>query len=126
MTVLEVPVQIAVPDLLRAMEKLPANELDELLQEARLLQRRRQSESALLTVIHRQLSSEQAARLQTLSRKQEEERITESERTELLQLTDLIEQADVERAEALLALAQQRQLSLGELLHQLDLDRTLG
>lgn len=126
MTALEVPVQIAVPDLLRAMEKLPANELDELLQEARLLQRRRQSESALLTVIHRQLSSEQAARLQTLSRKQEEERITESERTELLQLTDLIEQADVERAEALLALAQQCQLSLGELLHQLDLDRTLG
>lgn len=126
MTLIEVPVQIAVPDLLRAMEKLPATELDELLQEARLLQKRRQSEKALHAVIQQQLPVERATRLRELSQKQEEERITAAERLELLQITDEVEQADVVRAEALLALAQQRQLSITELLRQLNLERSLG
>ena len=112
MTLIEVPAQIALSDLLRAMEKLPATELDELLQEARLLQKRRQSEKALLATIQQQLPVERAACLRELSQKQEEERITAAERLELLQITDEVEQADVARAEALLALAQQRQLSI--------------
>lgn len=126
MTVIEVSAQIAVPDLLAAMEKLPTNELDELLQEARALQIRRKEEAELLSIIHWQLPSTQATRLKALSQKQEEERITEEERSELLQLTDMVEQADVERAEALWALAQQRQLPLRDLLRQLNLERYLG
>lgn len=125
MTVLEVSAQIAVPDLLAAMEKLPVDELDELLQETRQLQMRRKGEAELLAIIHRQLPSTQATRLKELSQKQEEERITKDERSELLQLTDVVEQADVERAEALWALAQQRQLPIRELLQQLNLERTL-
>ena len=88
------------------------------MQEARLLQKRRQSEKALLATIQQQLPVERAACLRELSQKQEEERITAAERLELLQITDEVEQADVARAEALLALAQQRQLSIAELLRQ--------
>lgn len=51
MTVIEVSAQIALPDLLAAMEKLPTNELDELLQEARQLQIRRKEEAELLSII---------------------------------------------------------------------------
>ena len=126
MTVIEVSAQIAIPDLLAAMEKLPTNELDELLQEARALQIRRKEEAELLSLIHWLLPPIQATRLKNLSQKQEEERITEEERRELLELTDMVEQADVERAEALWTLAQQRQLPLRDLLRQLNLERHLG
>ena len=126
MTVIEVSAQIALPDLLAAMEKLPTNELDELLQEARQLQIRRKEEAELLSIIQWQLPPAQADRLRELSQKQEEEQIAEQERRELLQLTDLVEEADVARAEALWALAQQRQVTLRDLLHQLSLERDLG
>jgi hypothetical protein len=44
------------------------------------------------------------------------------EYTELLQLTDRVEQAEVERLSALIELAQFRQISLDQLLHDLGLE----
>jgi hypothetical protein len=58
-----------------------------------------------------------------LSAKAEEETITAAERVELLQLVAQVETLDGERAEALLALAQRRQVSLRQLLRDLALEQ---
>ena len=75
-----------------------------------------------MDVIYRQLPRPQHARLIQLSQKLEQETITETERKELLDLVEKTEAADVERAEALLALAQQREVSVNALMHDLRLE----
>ena len=125
MAVVEAPVQLSVPTLLQAIKQLAPNELDTLLIQARLLQKEQTGEAHLLTLIHRNLPASQRIRLQGLSAKAEEETITVVERTELLHLVEQVETFDSERAEALLALAQRRQVSLRQLLHDLALDMSL-
>ena len=122
MQVFELPVQVTIPGLLRAVEQLPAKDLEDFLAQARLIQKRNQNEGALLDVIYRQLPRLQHARLIQLSQKLEQETITETERKELLDLVEKTEAADVERAEALLALAQQREVSVSALMHDLRLE----
>ncbi len=122
MQVFELPVQVTIPGLLRAVEQLPAKDLEDFLVQARLIQKRTQNERALLDVIYRQLPRPQYARLIELSQRLEQETIAEEERTELLDLVEMTEAADVERAEALLALAQQREVSVSALMHDLGLE----
>jgi hypothetical protein len=123
MMVVEAPVQLSVPTLLQAIRQLPPSELDRLLTQAHLIQQEQAGEAALLALIHRQLSAAQQRRLQMLSAKAEEETITAAERVELLQLVAQVETLDGERAEALLALAQRRQVSLRQLLRDLALEQ---
>lgn len=125
MMVVEAPVQLSVPTLLQAIRQLPPSELDLLLVQARLIQQEQTGEAHLLTRIYRQLPAAQRSRLATLSAKAEEETITAAERVELLQLVAQVETLDGERAEALLALAQRRQVPLRQLLRDLALDRPL-
>lgn len=122
---MEIPVQLKAPDLLKALEQLTSAEIDEVLLQARSIQKRHQSEDVLLGVINRQLAPEKKRRLHELSAKQEAEIITDAEREELISLTDEIEASDVERAEALVNLAQIRQVSMRQLLKQLNLERDL-
>jgi len=122
MQVIELPVQVTIPGLLRAVEQLPAKDLEDFLAQARLIQKRNQNERALLDVIYRQLPRPQHTRLIQLSQKLEQETITETEREELLDLVEKTEAADVERAEALLALAKQREISMSALMHDLGLE----
>jgi len=126
MTLVEVPVQIRVPDLVKAIEQLPPTDLDELLMQIRLLQKRQQGEVALLNLIYHPLPAEQKMRLDELGDKLEMETITEGERAELLKLVDISEAADVERAEALLVLAERRGIPVAQLLRDLNLERKLG
>ena len=93
--------------------------------QAHLIQQEQTSEANLLTRIQRQLPAAQQSRLATLSAKAEAETITAAERIDLLQLVEQAETLDGERAEALLTLAQRRQVSLRQLLRDLALDRTL-
>jgi hypothetical protein len=125
MPVVEAPVQLNVPTILQAIKQLAPSELDTLLAQARLIQKGQAGEAHLLTLIHRNVPASQRIRLQELSAKAEEETITEAERTELLQLVEQVETFDSERAEALLALAQRRQVSLRQLLRDLALDTSL-
>ncbi|RIK37575.1 MAG: hypothetical protein DCC55_23795 [Chloroflexi bacterium] len=125
MTVIEVPVQIRAPDLIKAIEQLPPADLDELLAQARLLQKRRQNEATLLSTIRWKLPAERQARLHDLQAKQENETLTQDERAELLEIVDEVENANVERAEALLVLAQRQNISVRQLLHNLKLDSDL-
>lgn len=126
MNVIELPVQVTVPDLLHAIEQLPPRDLDEFLSQARLIQRRNLDEAALLETIHRRLPAKQQARLQELADKLEAETITPNERNEMLGLVDQTEALDAERAEALLGLAQRRRTSIRQLVQDLRLETELA
>jgi hypothetical protein len=84
MTMVEVPVQIKVPDLFKAIEQLPATELEELLLRIRLRQKRQQDDTSLVELIYHPLPAKQRARLNELGAKLEAETISEEEREELL------------------------------------------
>lgn len=122
----ELPVQITVPGLLRAVSQLTPSDLDRFLAEATVIQKRNRSEASLLSTSQKRLPERQMQRLRALEAKLEAETITESERTELLDLVELAETLDVERAEALLALAQKRQTTMRHLIDELHLETSLG
>lgn len=122
----ELPVQITVPGLLRAVSQLAPSDLDRFLAEATVIQKRNRSEASLLSTIQKRLPERQMQRLRALEAKLEAETITESERSELLNLVELAETLDVERAEALLALAQKRQTTMRQLIDELHLETSLG
>jgi hypothetical protein len=69
-------------------------------------------EAALLQTIQRRLSSEHQDRLAYLRQQNEMGVITDAEHKELLMYVERVEQQDAERAEALIRLAQLRQVSL--------------
>ncbi len=76
------------------------------------------SEVALLQIIQHRLSSEQQNRLSYLRKQNENEKITEIEYQELLTYIDRIEQEDAKRVQALIQLAQVRQVDLNVLINQ--------
>ncbi|BAZ87916.1 hypothetical protein [Dolichospermum compactum] len=76
------------------------------------------SETALLQIIQRRLSPEEQHRLSYLREQNENEEITETEYQELLKYINRIEQQDAERAEALIKLAQLRQVDLKVLIDE--------
>ena len=76
------------------------------------------SETALLQIIQRRLSPEEQHRLSYLRQQNENEEITETEYQELLKYINRIEQQDAERAEALIKLAQLRQVDLKVLINE--------
>ncbi|QYX30796.1 hypothetical protein [Sphaerospermopsis torques-reginae] len=76
------------------------------------------SETALLQIIQRRLSPEEQERLSYLRQQHENEEITETEYQELLKYINRIEQQDAERAEALIQLAQLRQVDLQVLIDE--------
>ncbi|MDD1414324.1 hypothetical protein MEN41_06575 [Dolichospermum sp. ST_con] len=76
------------------------------------------SEVALLQIIQHRLSFEQQNRLSYLREQNENEEITEIEYQELLTYIDRIEQQDAERVQALIQLAQLRQVDLNVLINQ--------
>ena len=126
MTIVRVPAQVTVDALVEVVAQLPSNELDDFLTRVNLTRQRQATEAALLVAIRRQLPAEQQRRLSELRDKLEAETLTEAERTELLELVERVEAADVERAEPLLALAQRRGVSVRRLMDDLDLEPRLA
>ena len=70
------------------------------------------NENQLIKIIQFHLSSDKQKRLEYLRQQQETGKITEQEHQELLNYVDQIEQEDAKRAEALIQLAQFRQVDL--------------
>jgi len=126
MTTVRVPAQVTVDALVEVVAQLPSNELDDFLTRVNLTRQRQATEVTLLVTIRRQLPAEQQRRLSELRDKLEAETLTEAERTELLELVERVEAADVERAEPLLALAQRRGVSVRRLMDDLDLEPRLA
>jgi hypothetical protein len=75
-------------------------------------------EAALLEIIQRRLSPEEQERLAYLRQQNEIGVITDTEHQELLMYVERVEQQDAERAEALIKLAQLRQVDLKVLINE--------
>jgi hypothetical protein len=79
-------------------------------------------ETDLLQKIHHNIPLDVRLRHRLLSKKLDEEAITNEEYSELKSVVTRIEKANVERLQALIELAQLRGISLDDLVEQLDLE----
>lgn len=110
-----IPIEISTEQLLQAVERLPADELAAFAARVSALRARREAprlsedETTLLLQINRAgLEPEQQVRFDELVVKRQAEMIATAELQELISLTDLSEQRDVERLQALSDLARLR------------------
>jgi hypothetical protein len=75
-------------------------------------------EAPLIAIIERRLPPEAQTRLNLLRQSLADETITEAEHQELLTFIDPIEQMDAERVEAMIQLAQLRQVNLNTIIQE--------
>lgn len=121
-----IPIEISTEQLLRAVERLPADELDSFVAQVVALRTCRAGgqlgvdETALLLTINAaHLDPAQQARFDALVAKRQAEMITPMELQELIELTGMSEQRDAERLEALQELARLKQTTVGTLMNSL-------
>ena len=128
MTTISIEAQVSTDQLLRAVERLPAQELASFVAQVVALRAQReaphlsQSETRLLLLINQSLPDQTQRRLDELVAKRQAETITPQELQELIQITDQIEQRDVQRLTALLELAQLRGTTLDALMETLGIE----
>jgi uncharacterized protein YkwD len=110
-----IPIEVSTEQLLQAVERLPASELDAFVARVNALRARQkaphlsESETTLLLAINRaSRAPDQQARFDELVAKRQGETISPAELDELIALTEAAEQRDVERLQALSDLAQLR------------------
>jgi uncharacterized protein with gpF-like domain len=112
-------------NLLKAAERLPINELANLVQDLLSLQARRQapvlspSEADLLQQINQGLSPEQQTRYHELIEKRLDETLTLAEHQEFMRLNQVVEQFNVTRLKSLVMLAQIRRTTVPQLMTDL-------
>ena len=117
--------RIETEQLLHAALQLPRAELEQFVTRLMVLSlpqdmpRLSQTESELLLKINQGLPAATQQHLDALIAKRQTQTLTPAEHQELIQLTEAIEQADVERLRYLLELAALRNLSLDELTRHL-------
>lgn len=121
-----IPIEISTEQLLQAVERLPPDELAAFTVRVNALRARRQTprlsedETTLLLQINRaSLAPAQQTRFDELVAKRQAETIAAAELQELIQLTDLSEQRDVERLQAIGTLARLRGITIPALMDAL-------
>ncbi|NKQ37457.1 MAG: STAS/SEC14 domain-containing protein [Chloroflexi bacterium] len=120
-------VNIELDKVLDGVAKLDTLELEQFLSQVSILLARRKApslperEAELLQEINQSLPTVYQQRYDELAAKLQANDITPEEYQELLQLIDQIELADAERVQCLIELAQLRNLSLDELMNQLNI-----
>lgn len=121
-----IPIEISTEQLLRAVERLPPDELNAFVARVNALRAQReaprlsQDETSLLLVINRPgLEPEVQSRFDTLVAKRQAETISPEELQELIRLTNASEQRDGERLQALLSLARLRNTTVPALMDAL-------
>lgn len=127
MATVQIRSDIDIDQLLEGVAQLDTAELRQFLTRANLLLAQRQdvalpsSESDLLQKINQGLPSDTQRRYDELREKLRSEDLSPEEHGELLELVDVVEQAHADRLQHLIALSQLRQVSLDELMKQLDI-----
>jgi hypothetical protein len=127
MTTLEIKSKMPLAELLDSLKQLGDDELGEVVATAvrlRASQRGRvlpEHEATLLQQINKTLTQAEQERLNGLIEKRQDETLTGAELAELMMLTDLVEEIQVERLSALIELAAVRGLSLEALKKSLNL-----
>jgi hypothetical protein len=125
MTVNQLNLSPSRESLVKAAERLPINELANLVQDLLSLQARRQapvlspSEADLLQQINQGLSPEQQTRYQELIERRLDETLTPAEHQELMRLNQVVEQFNVTRLRSLVMLAQIRRTTVPQLMADL-------
>lgn len=121
-----IPIEISTEQLLQAVERLPAEELAAFAARVNALRARQEArrlsedETVLLLQINRAgFEPGQQARFDELVAKRQDETITPTELQELIRLTNIIEERDVERLQALNDLARLRGTSVPALMNTL-------
>ncbi|MBF2079844.1 MAG: hypothetical protein IGR76_15325 [Synechococcales cyanobacterium T60_A2020_003] len=120
-------VNIGLDQLLSGVAQLETADLEQFVGQVNLLLAQRrgpnlpQRETELLEQINRGLPEPIQQRYDALQIKLHEESILPEEHQELLGLIDTVEQASADRLQALIELAQLRQISLDALMHQLQI-----
>ena len=116
-----------VKQLLEGVKQMDADSLDEFVNQVLLIKAQRSAphlsaeESLLMAKINQGLSEADQARLQQLIEKRQAELLSDSENQELNRLTNQVENLDAERLRWLGELAKVRNLSVRELIQQLQL-----
>jgi hypothetical protein len=116
---------MSVDELLKAVDDLSEPDLENLLNRTLFVRARRRGliatpeESTLLRTINRGIPAELSDRYAILADKRDDETLTATEYPELLEIADRIEAAGVKRLEALVKLAELRQVPLLQLMADL-------
>jgi len=122
MTTISIEAQVSTDQLLRAVERLPAQELATFAAQVIALRAQReaphlsQPETRLLLQINQGIPAPVQRQFDELVVKRQDETITPEEMQELIQITDQIEQLDAQRLAALVELANLRGTTLDALM----------
>lgn len=122
-------VEIDFEEVLQGMARLQMQDLERFVDRVIALQAQRRApslsrrETELLQKINQGLPAEVRQRYEELNDKLHEETILPEEHEELLQLVEQVELADAERLQHLIELARIRNISVEELMSQLDIRR---
>ncbi len=116
---------MSLDELIKAANQLNKTDLDRLIQQVVALRTQRKAhvlpaeEAQLLDKINQGVPAELRSQYQALRAKREAETLSETEYSTLIELSKQIEQFSANRLEALVKLAQFRQVSLTELMERL-------
>jgi hypothetical protein len=119
--------QAATAELLRTVEQLPSQELDEFVMQVLQVQTDRQTpnlteaETDLLLIINQGPSIQFREELNHLVLKRQSLEISDSELTQLIAMTEQMELWNVDRIQALIKLGQLRSRSLPEIMQDLEI-----
>lgn len=122
-------VEIDFEEVLQGMARLQMQDLERFVDRVIALQAQRRApslsrrETELLQKINQGLPAQMRQRYEELNDKLHEETILPEEHEELLQLVERVELADAERLQHLIELARIRNISVEELMSQLDIRR---
>ncbi len=117
---------MSVDELLKVVENLSEPDLEHLVNRALFVRARRRApvatpeESTLLREINRGIPADLSDHYEILADKRDDETLTEAEHTELLAIGNQIEKIGVQRLEALVKLAELKQVPLLQLLADLE------
>jgi hypothetical protein len=120
-----IPIEVSIEQLIRAVELLPQQELESFVAQIVALRAQRsaphlnQEETTLLLQINAGILPELQRRFNELVAKRQMETMSSAERTELIQITNEIEQRDAQRLAALIELAYLRQIAVPVLMDEL-------
>jgi hypothetical protein len=125
MPTIHVAAEVSREDLLKAVEQLGAQELEQFVSQVMSLRAKRETpglsaaDSQLLLRINRGLPEDLSRRYTDLIARRQSENLDQDELAELRQLTDVVESLEADRVSALVELARSRGISLETLMIEL-------
>ncbi|MCB0839316.1 MAG: STAS/SEC14 domain-containing protein [Bacteroidetes bacterium] len=127
MASIEIKTTVSFQDLLKGVEQLELNELEDFLGKVLKLRAKKLApslpakEAQLLEIINKAIPASLSDQFIELDKKRNAETLTHKEHEELIEIVKKIESLNAERMEALAELANIRQVSLKDLMKQLDI-----